>query len=81
MGAAKPNAKKIELISTVRCPRCGFQSQEQMPQDFCMIRYQCKNCGFIMTPKEGKCCIFCSFGDVPCPCQQGIDVPGLEPWP
>ena len=59
--------KGIKLASTVRCPECGFQSKEQMPTDFCLIRYECKLCGHIMTPTEGKCCIFCSFGDVPCP--------------
>jgi rubredoxin len=59
--------KRIKLASTVRCPECGFQSKEQMPTDFCLIRYECKMCGYVMIQTEGKCCIFCSFGDVPCP--------------
>jgi hypothetical protein len=38
-----------------------------MPTDFCLIRYQCKKCGHVMTPKQGDCCIFCSYGSMPCP--------------
>ena len=70
--------KKIVLESTVTCPKCGFQNTERMPTDHCLIRYQCKNCGFVMTPKKGTCCIFCSYGDVPCPPVQGMKVPGYE---
>jgi len=70
--------KMIVLESVVHCPKCGFESPEIMPTDFCLLRYQCKNCGFVMTPTEGKCCIFCSYGSVPCPPIQGMQVPGLE---
>ena len=62
--------KRARLESTVQCPECGFRSIERMPTDYCLVRYGCKNCGYIMTPTEGKCCIFCSFGDVPCPSVQ-----------
>jgi hypothetical protein len=72
------NEKKIVLESVVHCPKCGFESAEIMPTDFCLLRCQCKNCGFVMTPTEGKCCIFCSYGSVPCPPMQGMKVPGLE---
>ncbi|MGH2373228.1 MAG: GDCCVxC domain-containing (seleno)protein [Candidatus Methylomirabilaceae bacterium] len=24
----------------------------------------------MLRPKSGDCCVFCSFGDVPCPPQQ-----------
>lgn len=70
--------KKIILESVVRCPKCGFESQELMPTHYCLVRYQCKNCSFIMTPIEGKCCIFCSYGSVPCPAMQGMKIPGME---
>jgi len=63
-------ARQVKLDSTVQCPRCGFRSQERMPTDYCLVRYECKNCGYIMTPKKGKCCIFCSYGDVKCPPMQ-----------
>ncbi len=69
--------KKIVLESVVRCPKCGWQSPEIMPTTFCQVRYQCRNCGFVMTPLEGKCCIFCSYGSVPCPAVQGMKIPGI----
>ena len=57
----------VKLDSVVTCPKCGFSSQERMPTDFCLISYQCKKCGHVMTPKQGDCCVFCSYGNVPCP--------------
>ena len=62
--------KQMKLESTVQCPKCGFGSTERMPTDYCLVRYECKNCGYIMTPRKGTCCIFCSFGDVKCPSMQ-----------
>jgi rubredoxin len=66
--SAKDIATKSE--SVVRCPKCGFEKLERMPADFCLIRYECSNCGFIMTTKKGDCCIFCSYGSVPCQPEQ-----------
>lgn len=57
----------VKLDSVLTCPKCGFSSEERMPTDFCLIRYQCKRCGYVMTPKAGDCCVFCSYGSVPCP--------------
>jgi hypothetical protein len=65
---------RVKLISTVRCPKCGFESPEQMPERYCLVRYECRMCGHIMVPGEGKCCIFCTFGDVKCPSMQEIDL-------
>jgi hypothetical protein len=38
-----------------------------MPTDACQYFYECKICGALLKPKEGDCCVFCSFGDTPCP--------------
>jgi hypothetical protein len=53
--------------STLTCPRCGYQSTEQMPTDACRILYVCKGCGETLKPLPGDCCVFCSYGTVPCP--------------
>ncbi|HME07828.1 MAG TPA: GDCCVxC domain-containing (seleno)protein, partial [Bryobacteraceae bacterium] len=29
--------------------------------------YDCTGCGTLLRPKPGDCCVFCSFGSVPCP--------------
>ncbi|MEM2838526.1 MAG: GDCCVxC domain-containing (seleno)protein [Thermoplasmata archaeon] len=55
------------LDSKITCPKCGYSTVERMPIDQCLIRYQCPRCGFVMTPKQGDCCVFCSYGSVPCP--------------
>lgn len=57
----------IELRSTVTCPACGHQAAETMPTDSCRYFYECQGCGALLKPKAGDCCVFCSFGSVPCP--------------
>lgn len=57
----------LQLQSTITCPACGQRSTETMPEDACQYFYRCKRCGLEMRPKKGDCCVFCSYGDVPCP--------------
>jgi hypothetical protein len=57
----------IELRSTLTCPACGHQATETMPTDSCQYFYECTSCGALLKPKAGDCCVFCSFGSVPCP--------------
>ncbi|TXH38899.1 MAG: hypothetical protein E6Q98_01495 [Rhodospirillaceae bacterium] len=56
-----------ELQSTITCPECGHQTTETMPTDSCQYFYECGGCGTLLKPKAGDCCVFCSFGSVPCP--------------
>jgi hypothetical protein len=65
--APELSAGMLELDSTITCPSCGHRSTETMPTDACRYLYTCKRCGFEMRPKRGDCCVFCSYGDVPCP--------------
>ena len=58
---------KIELVSKLTCPQCGFKSSETMPIDRCLYYYECQGCGHLLKPIAGDCCVFCSFGNVPCP--------------
>jgi hypothetical protein len=55
------------LTSTITCPNCGYQSVETMPTDACQFFYDCKGCGKVLRPREGDCCVFCSYADVHCP--------------
>ncbi len=57
----------IERYSLVTCPRCGFSVREKMPTDACQFFYDCRGCGAVLRPEQGDCCIFCSYGTVPCP--------------
>lgn len=38
-----------------------------MPVDACQWYYECKGCGVLLRPQTGDCCVFCSYGSVPCP--------------
>lgn len=58
---------EITTRSTITCPACGFQKQEEMPTDACQYFYRCTRCGTVLKPLPGDCCVFCSYGTVPCP--------------
>ena len=58
---------EIILQSTITCPNCGRQNEEEMPTDACQFFYECENCHQVIKPKEGDCCVYCSYGTVPCP--------------
>lgn len=58
---------EVILQSVITCPECGFSKQETMPTDACQYYYQCTNCGVLLKPKPGDCCVYCSYGTVPCP--------------
>jgi len=58
---------EIITKSIISCPECGFKKEEQMPGDACVYFYKCPNCGILLKPKEGDCCVFCSYGTVKCP--------------
>ena len=53
--------------STLTCPLCGTVKTELMPRDACQYFYECTGCHVVLKPKPGDCCVYCSFGDVPCP--------------
>jgi len=58
------------LESTIKCPKCGFKKNETMPTDTCQFFYKCQECGETLRPKEGDCCVYCSYGSVKCPSKQ-----------
>lgn len=61
------NTNEIELRSTITCPECGHSKEEIMPTNACTFFYECENCKTRLQPKQGDCCVFCSYGTVKCP--------------
>jgi hypothetical protein len=53
--------------SEITCPHCGTTKTETMPTDACQYSYECTGCGATLRPMPGDCCVFCSYGSVPCP--------------
>ena len=58
---------QVVTTSTLTCPDCGARETAQMPEDACVVRWTCPGCAATAKPTAGDCCVFCSFGDVPCP--------------
>ena len=57
----------VVLKSMITCPHCGYQKEETMPTDACQYFYECEKCKTVLKPKQGDCCVYCSYGTVPCP--------------
>ncbi|HEY0672643.1 MAG TPA: GDCCVxC domain-containing (seleno)protein [Longimicrobiales bacterium] len=51
----------------ISCPACGAASVADIPTDACLFYYECPSCKTMLRPKQGDCCVFCSFGDRRCP--------------
>src|SRR5215475_295979 len=68
------------LQSVITCPHCATEKPELMPTDTCQFFYICTSCGATLRPKAGDCCVFCSYGSVPCPPIQAAhpDEPGAS---
>jgi DNA-directed RNA polymerase subunit RPC12/RpoP len=62
--------KAIELQSVIKCPKCSFKKSEKMPTDACQYFYKCSNCGVLLKPLQGDCCVYCSHGTKKCPPKQ-----------
>lgn len=64
----RQNARSEPLLqSVITCPSCGHRTQETMPTNACLFFYDCTHCNARLKPKAGNCCVFCSYGSVPCP--------------
>lgn len=59
--------------ATITCPVCGFRQEAEMPLNACQHFYICAGCKSVLRPKEGDCCVFCSYADVKCPPKQVED--------
>ncbi len=58
------------LQSEITCPKCGHKKMETMPTDVCLLKYTCEKCKADLFPKDGDCCVFCSYGTHKCPSKQ-----------
>ena len=64
MGNEKP------LQSEITCPKCGHKKMEIMPTDVCVITYICEKRKAELHPKDGDCCVFCTYGTHKCPSKE-----------
>jgi len=61
------NGTGLQVQSDLTCPVCGWTQRAEMPTDACIYFFDCAGCGAVLRPRPGDCCVFCSYGTVPCP--------------
>lgn len=64
---SKSKKEVVTLVSIITCPECGASIKETMPTNACQYFYECNNCQVVLKPVGEDCCVFCSYGTVPCP--------------
>jgi len=74
--AALAESTPLTFESRLTCPACGHAKCETMPANACQWFYECERCRTLLKPKAGDCCVFCSYGSVPCP---PVQVEGHRP--
>lgn len=65
--------------STLVCPRCNHGERMMMAENSSLVVHVCQSCGLEMHRLPGNCCLFCTWGTVPCPTAQRAYNPGLPP--
>ncbi len=61
---------EIKIDAVLTCPKCNKKQVVKMPEDACQYFYKCTFCNELIKPKEGDCCVFCSYADSKCPSKQ-----------
>lgn len=62
--------KDVITTAILTCPKCGKEQEARMPMDACQYFYKCSGCGEMLKPKDGDCCVFCSYANIKCPPKQ-----------
>ena len=61
---------EVHKKTKIQCPNCGHQEEMEMPDYVCVRVFKCSSCQEVVHPKEGDCCVFCSYADEKCPSKQ-----------
>ena len=65
--------------SRLTLPCCGAMVDAQMPVDACQFFYECPVCKMVVRAAQSDCCVFCSYGTVPCLPVQASACCGADP--
>ena len=57
----------MQRTGIIHCPYCQHRATEPMPEYACLRYFTCPGCQTRLKPRDGDCCVFCSYGDTPCP--------------
>ncbi len=61
---------EVVTSTILTCPVCKKAQDAEMPENACQHFYECTHCHTILKPKQGDCCVFCSYAEHNCPVRQ-----------
>jgi hypothetical protein len=65
--AKNKSMNKEILTGLITCPNCKKATREPIPEAACLYFFECPGCNTVIKALPGDCCVFCSYGDIPCP--------------
>lgn len=57
----------LKEIANLKCPYCGYIMKVKIPENQCLVFWQCEKCHKIITTPKDKCCVICAYSDKKCP--------------
>jgi hypothetical protein len=58
--------RSTSTVSMVTCPECGHTEALPSAVGAARLIHRCAACGVLSRPKQGDCCVLCSYGDRAC---------------
>ncbi|HIH33619.1 MAG TPA: hypothetical protein HA227_05225 [Candidatus Diapherotrites archaeon] len=52
--------------AVLKCPKCGFEQELEIPESSCLQFFKCENCGELISAPNGECCVICAFSNKKC---------------
>jgi len=57
-------------LCRLRCPHCNATEMVEMPEYASQQYHRCQQCKQLIQAPSDACCVFCAYGDMPCPTAQ-----------
>ena len=57
--------RETDRIGILTCPRCKSKQKTEIPDNKCLLSYNCKKCKNMIESIK-KCCVFCEYGNIKC---------------
>lgn len=57
----------LTMKAKMKCPKCGFEEDIEVPEKACLQFWKCKSCGEMVSAPKNECCVVCAYSDKKCP--------------
>ena len=70
--------EEAKLKGIITCPECSHKQEMEIPTNRCIAFYICDGCKKTISTTKSNCCVFCDYGDTPCPVSHEGKAKGIK---